>query len=87
VEWIEAGTLAAMAELAGCVGITVVGIGGVVDVVVDAGAVVVVVELLELLEQAADRTATVPRATATTAFFIPRDEVSTDGPPGSSDGW
>jgi hypothetical protein len=61
----------------------VVGIGGAVVVVVDAGAAVVVVELLELLEHADASTAMVPRATATTAFFVPRDGMSTGGPPRS----
>src|SRR5665213_249166 len=74
-----AGTVAAMAELAGWVGITVVGIGGAV-VVVDAP--VVVVELLELLEQAEAMTARVPRATAAAAFCIPRVGVRTGVPPG-----
>ena len=80
-EWIAAGTVAAMAELAGWVGITVVGIGGAVVVVVDAA--VVVVELLELLEQAEATTARVPRATAAAAFFTPRVGVRTGEPPGS----
>jgi hypothetical protein len=73
VECTEAGTEAAIAELAGWVGITVAGIGGVVVVVVVvAGAAVVVVELLELLEQAVATSASAPSVTAATAFFIPR---------------
>src|ERR1019366_1383575 len=80
-EWTEAGTVAAMAELAGGVGMTVVGMGGAV-VVVDA-PVVVVVELLELLEHAEAATARLASARAAAAFFTPRVDVRTGEPPGS----
>ena len=79
-ECTEAGTEAAMAALAGWVGITVVGIGGVVVVVGAAAAVVV--ELLELLEHAEATTTRAPRAMAATTFFTPRFEVRTGEPPG-----
>ena len=63
-------------------GITVVGMGGAVVVVVDALAAVVVVELLELLEHAAARMATEANAMAAVAFFVPRVDVRTGNPPG-----
>jgi hypothetical protein len=77
-----AGTVAEMAVLAGWVGITVVGMGGAVDVVV-ADAAVVVVELLELLEHAEATMATVLRAMATAAVFTPRVGMRTNEPPAS----
>jgi hypothetical protein len=55
-----------MAALVGWVGITVLGRAGVVAVV--DGAPVVVVEVVELLEQAAARMAIAPIARATVAF-------------------
>ena len=65
------GTEAASVASAGWVGITVVGSDGLAAVVEDEAAVVVV-ELLELLEQAAARTATTPITVATAAFRNPR---------------
>jgi hypothetical protein len=73
----EAGTVAAMAALVDCVGMVVVGSP---TVVVGAPAVVVV-ELLELLLQAAASTATAPMAVATMAFRYPRCMVRTIQPP------
>ena len=78
-DFTEDGTAAASAGFAGCGGITVVGSGG--AVVVGAEAAVVVVELLELLEQAAAPSATVAKARATAALFIPRIEPRTGEPP------
>ena len=85
LDLMAAGTLAAMVEFAAWVGMTVEGMGGDVVVVVEAGAlVVVVVDVLELLEQAAASRATVPRASATPAFFIPRFDERTRAPPSRS---
>jgi hypothetical protein len=71
LDFTEEGTEAASAVSVGWVGITVVGSEGPAAVVEDE-AWVVVVELLELLEQAAPRTATTPITVATAAFRIPR---------------
>ena len=75
-----AGTVAAMAELVGWVGMTVVGMGTVV-VVVDGA--VVVLGLLELLEQAAARTATAAMVAASATLRDPRCTVNTRRPPQS----
>jgi hypothetical protein len=70
LDFTEEGTDAASAASVGWVGITVVGNEGLVAVVEDDAAVVV--GLLELLEQAAPRTATAPMTMATAAFLNPR---------------
>jgi hypothetical protein len=70
LDFTEEGTDAASVASVGWVGITVVGSEGLGAVVEDEAAVVV--GLLELLEQAAPRTATAPMTVATAAFLNPR---------------
>ncbi len=83
LDLMAAGTVAAMAALVGWVGMTVVGRATVVAVV-DGAAVVL--GLLELLEQAAARTATAPMVVATAAFRNARCTVNTRRPPQSVNG-
>jgi len=70
LDFTAAGTEADRVASVGWVGITVVGSAGAAVVVVDA--LVVVVELLELDEQAAPSTAMAPIIVATAAFRNPR---------------
>jgi hypothetical protein len=77
LDFTEAGTVAAMAALVDWAGM--VAVGRATELVVVAGAVVL--ELLELLLQAAATRATVPMVATTRAVRILRVELTTIPPP------